>query len=196
MTALAILDLGYGNTRSVAIALQRLGAAPVLTDEVAIARAADRLVLPGVGAAASAMRRLLETGLDRVIMERERPMLGICLGMQIMFARSEEDGGTAMLGMLEGTVTSLRPAPGSPVPNMGWRAVENVCPDIGLVDGDQLYFAHSFACPDGATTTARIRHGKRIVPAALRAGARWGAQFHPERSSSAGASFLKAFLAA
>jgi glutamine amidotransferase len=150
--------------------------------------------LPGVGAAPSAMRVLRESGLDRVVTERIRPTLGICLGMQLMFDRSEEDGGASMLGMIPGSVTALDPAPAAPVPNMGWCAIEDVARGIGLDDGDQLYFAHGFACADGPKTAARARHGDRIFPAALRDGPRWGAQFHPERSSVAGARFLSAFL--
>lgn len=196
MTAVAILDLGYGNTRSVALAFERLGVAPLLTDRSDAAASAERLVLPGVGAAASAMARLRDTRLDRVIAERTRPTLGICLGMQLLFDRSEEDGGTALLGLLPGTVAALSPAPGAPVPNMGWCALGEVVPGLGLADGDQLYFAHSYACPDGPATAARAHHGDRGFVAAVRDGPRWGAQFHPERSSAAGANFLKAFLAA
>ena len=196
MTQLAVLDLGYGNTRSVALAFERLGAAPVLTDSPSVAAAADRLVLPGVGAAASAMARLRETGLDQVVAERTKPTLGICLGMQLLFEGSEEDGGTPLLGLLPGTVSELGASPGAPVPNMGWCALADVAPDLGLSEGDQLYFAHSFVCPETPATAVRARHGERSFVAALRDGPLWGAQFHPERSARSGARFLKAFLTA
>jgi glutamine amidotransferase len=189
-----ILALGFGNTRSVALAFERLGAVPILTDDPDRAAGARRLVLPGVGAAGSAMARLRATGLDRILRQRTAPTLGICLGMQLFFERSEEDGGTPLLGLIPGTVSGLEAQPGSPVPNMGWCSISDVAPGLGLAEGDYLYFAHSFACPDGEATAARARHGSRTFPAALRDGARWCAQFHPERSSEAGASFLRAFL--
>lgn len=196
MTALAVLDLGYGNTRSIAFAFDRLGVPAVLTRCPGEAMEAERLVLPGVGAAGSAMARLRETGLDRAIAARTKPTLGICLGMQLLFERSEEDSGVPLLGLLPGTVSALAPGPGAPVPNMGWCAISDVEPGLGLAEGDQLYFAHSFACPDTPAAAARASHGERRFVAALRDGPRWGAQFHPERSSGPGANFLEAFLAA
>jgi imidazole glycerol-phosphate synthase subunit HisH len=194
MTAVAILDLGYGNTRSVALAFERLGAKPEMVRSPREAADAERLVLPGVGAAASAMARLRQTGIDMVIAQRTKPTLGICLGMQLLFERSEEGGGTALLGLLPGGVSALAPAAGAPVPNMGWSKLGDVTPDIGLAEGDQVYFAHGFVCPDSPATAARACHGARSFPAALRRGRLWGTQFHPERSSRPGASFLEAFL--
>ena len=115
--------------------------------------------------------------------------------MQLMFERSEEDGGSPLLSLLPGSVTALVPSPGAPVPNMGWCALEDVAPGIGLDDGDQLYFAHSFACADGPATAARARHGDRSFPggacAMVRAGARNSTRSGP---SAAGARFLSAFL--
>jgi len=195
VTALAILDLGYGNTRSVALAFARLGVEPVLTADASIAEAAERLVLPGVGAAGAAMAQLRSTGIDRVLKERTRPLLGICLGMQLLFDRSEEDGGTDLLGILPGDVRAMQPSPGYPVPHMGWSRVERVRETAALADGDYVYFAHGYRCPDSPATTAVAQYGEMQVPALIQSGSLWAAQFHPERSSSAGASFLMAFLA-
>ena len=197
MTRLAVLDLGYGNTGSIALAFERLGIDATLTDNPVTAAAADRLVLPGVGAAGPAMARLRELGLDAVLNRRTRPTLGICLGMQLMFERSAEDASAPLLGLLAGGVTGLAPASGFPVPHMGWSRVTGVAEvtgdDVGVRSGDYLYFAHSFRCPDGEFTAARTTYGPVTIPTALRRENFWGAQFHPERSSAAGSRFLEAF---
>ena len=194
MTALAILDLGYGNVDSIRLAFARLGIEAALVDDAATTEAADRLVLPGVGAAGFAMDRLREADLVDPLKRRTKPLLGICLGAQMLFDASDE-GGTALLGLIPGRVRALTPAPGQPVPHMGWTRIEDATPAIGLAAGDYVYFAHSFACDDTPATAARVTYG-RSIPAALRHGHLWGAQFHPERSSGPGAAFLKAFLAA
>ena len=191
MTALAILDLGYGNVDSIRLAFARLGIDSRLTADPVVARDADRLVLPGVGAAGFAMDKLRGAGLVEPLRARTRPTLGICLGMQMLFDASDE-GGTALLGLVPGRVRALDPAPGRPVPHMGWSRIEE-SDGVGLDAGDYVYFAHGFACDDGPATTARVSYG-RLIPAALRHGHLWGAQFHPERSSEAGARFLAAFL--
>ena len=189
---LAIVDLGYGNIGSIRIAFERLGVTPTLiADPGEIARA-DRVVLPGVGAAAFAMARIEERGLGDVLRTFPRPLLGICLGMQLLFDRSEEED-AACLGLIEGVVRRLEPAPGLSVPHMGWSRLAVADPGCGLVDGDYVYFAHSYACDDGPATIARADHG-RPIPAAIRQGNVLGAQFHPERSGAAGARFLRAFL--
>ena len=193
MTALAILDLGYGNTDSIRLAFQRLGLEAVLTDDPRVAETADRLIVPGVGAAGYAMAKLRDKGLVDPLKRRTKPVLGICLGMQLMFDASDE-ADTACLGLIPGRVRAITPAPGRPVPHMGWTRIDSAAPGIGLVDGDYVYFAHGFACPDTPATAARATYGAPI-PAAIRQGNLWGAQFHPERSSRAGAAFLNAFLA-
>lgn len=193
MTELAILDLGYGNTDSIRLAFRRLGVEAVLTSDPEVAETAERLVLPGAGAAGFAMAKLRDYGLVEPLKRRLKPVLGICLGMQLMFDTSEETE-TNCLGLVSGRVRAIAPAPGRPVPHMGWTSIKDVAPGIGLTDGDYVYFAHSFACDDGPATAARADYG-RAIPAAIRAGSLWGAQFHPERSSSAGAAFLAAFLA-
>ena len=190
MTALAILDLGYGNTESIRLAFARLGVEAVLTTD---AEAADRLVIPGVGAAGYAMQRLREAKLVEPLRRRTRPTLGICLGMQLMFDHTDE-GDTEGLGLLPGRVRAMTPAPGAPVPHMGWSRLSDIADGIGLKNNDFVYFAHSFACDDGPATAARAAYDVRRVTAAIRQGPLWGAQFHPERSSAPGAAFLKAFL--
>jgi len=193
VTALAILDLGYGNTDSIRLAFARLGVEAELVRDPDAAEAADRLVLPGVGAAGYAMERLRDAGLVEPLRRRTKPLLGICLGAQMLFDASDE-GDTPLLGLIPGRVRALDPASHRPVPHMGWTRIEEA-QDVGLAAGDYVYFAHSFACDDGPATASRATYG-RAIPAPLRQGHLWGAQFHPERSSAAGASFLKAFLAA
>ena len=194
MSALAILDLGYGNTDSIRLAFARLGVEAELVRDAACAERADRLVLPGVGAAGFAMERLRDAGLVDPLKERTKPLLGICLGAQMLFEASDE-GDTALLGLIPGRVRALVAAPSRPVPHMGWTRIEDADAAIGLAPGNYVYFAHGFACDDGPATAARVTYG-RSIPAAIRHGHLWGAQFHPERSSATGASFLKAFLSA
>ena len=191
--SVAILDLGYGNTDSIRHAFARLGVEAELVTDAAGAERAERLVLPGVGAAGFAMDKLGAAGLVEPLRRRTRPLLGICLGMQMLFDRSDE-GDTALLGLIPGEVRALEPAPGAPVPHMGWTRIEQA-EGVGLDAGDYVYFAHGFACDDGPATAARATYG-RPIPAAVRLGHLWGAQFHPERSSKAGARFLAAFLGA
>jgi len=189
----AIVDLGYGNIGSIAVAFQRLGAAVELTADPAAIAAAERVALPGVGAAGYAMGRIDALGLRDTLTSLTRPLLGICLGMQLLFEGSEEED-TACLGLIPGKVRRLEPGPGLTVPHMGWSRLDVSDEGCGLASGDYVYFAHSFACDDGPASIATARHG-RTIPAALRKGNLLGAQFHPERSAGAGARFLKAFLA-
>ncbi|MDQ3246782.1 MAG: imidazole glycerol phosphate synthase subunit HisH [Pseudomonadota bacterium] len=190
---LVIVDLGCGNIGSVRLAFERFGIAPVVSadpDEIA---SADKVILPGVGAAGFAMQQIDALGLRETLTGLCQPALGICLGMQLLFERSAEND-TACLGIIPGEVRALIPEPGLPVPHMGWSRVEVRSADIGISDGDYVYFAHSFACDDGPATIAAARHG-RSVPAIVRQANWLGAQFHPERSGAAGARFLQSFLA-
>ena len=191
--SVALVDLGYGTIGSIEIALRRLGAAVVRTADPAAIREAGRVVLPGVGAAGYAMGRIDALGLRETLVTLKQPLLGICLGMQLLFEASEEDGALC-LGLIPGRVRKLDPAPGRPVPHMGWSRLETRGDAPGLAPGDYVYFAHSFACDDGPFSTAVTDYGCPI-PAAVCRDNVLGAQFHPERSSAAGARFLKAFLA-
>ena len=189
---LAIVDLGCGNLGSVAIALERLGAAPLITAQAERIAAAERVVLPGVGAAGFAMERIEALGLGETLRSLRQPLLGICLGMQLLFEASEEAAGPC-LGIIPGRVRRLDPAPERPVPHMGWSRLAVSDSGIGLRDGDYVYFAHSFACDTGTATRASADYGREI-PAIVVQENVWGAQFHPERSGEAGARFLQAWL--
>ncbi len=193
MTRLAIVDVGCGNIGSVGIAFERFGVAATVTADAEAIASADKVVLPGVGAAGYAMREIRARGLVEPLRALRQPVLGICLGMQLLFDRSEEEDSDC-LGIVAGQVRRLDPAPGRPVPHMGWSALTVSDSTIALRSGDYVYFAHSFACDEVPETVASADYG-RPIPAVLRKGNWLGAQFHPERSGEAGARFLEAFLA-
>lgn len=189
---LAIVDLAYGNIGSITLALERFGVTPVVTADPELIAGADRVVMPGVGAAGHAMQRIDTLGLRECLRSLTKPALGICLGMQLLFERSDE-ADTECLGIIPGAVRALEPAPGMPVPHMGWSKVEVKDPAIGIESGEYVYFAHGFACDEGPATVATAHYG-RAIPAVVRQDNWLGTQFHPERSSDAGARFLAAFL--
>ena len=189
---LAIVDLGCGNIGSVALAIGRFGVDALVTSEAGEIASADRVILPGVGAAGYAAERIDALGLRGTLIGLQQPALGICLGMQLLFEASEEED-VECLGIIPGKVRRLDPAPGRPVPHMGWSKVSVGALGIGLEDGDYLYFAHSFACDPSSATIASADYGREI-PAVVRHGNWLGAQFHPERSGAAGARFLESFL--
>lgn len=189
---LVIVDLSYGNIGSIVLAFERLGVSPVLTSDAVEIAGADRVVLPGVGAAGHAMDRIEALGLRDCLRSLAQPALGICLGMQLLFGRSEE-GDIDCLGLISGKVRALHPSEGMPVPHMGWSRLDVVDRSFGLATGDYVYFAHSYACDNGPATVASTNYGREI-PAVVRQGNWLGAQFHPERSANSGARFLKAFL--
>jgi glutamine amidotransferase len=189
---LAIVDVGCGNIGSVAIAFERFGLTPVITSSAQELETADKVILPGVGAAGYAMEQIRARGLEAPLRALRQPVLGICLGMQLLFEASEEED-SACLGLIPGRVRRLTPAPARPVPHMGWSRLDVSDEGVGLSTGDYVYFAHSFACDDGPATLARADHG-RPIPAVVRHANWTGAQFHPERSGAAGARFLRAWL--
>lgn len=189
---IAIIDLGCGNVGSVSFALERLGAAHVVSSDTQAIERAEKIILPGVGSADFAMRRIFELGLAGMLKAFDRPALGICLGMHLLFADSEE-GNTNCLGLIPGSVRKLQPADGRPVPHMGWSRVKSLDPYLGLDTGDYVYFAHSYACEPGPATVATAIHGGRFS-AAVRHKNWTGVQFHPERSGAAGRRVLENFL--
>lgn len=198
MTAVTVLAYGAGNVASVQFALERLGATVRLTADPVEVAEAERLILPGVGAAGYAMRRLDDLGLSGPIRAFPRPLLGVCLGQQLLFETSEEgqDGHVDLLGFIPGAVRPFDLPASLPVPHMGWSRLNDLADDP-LLEGVELgayaYFVHGFVCPDGPATLARANYGGP-VPAVVRRDNRWGCQFHPERSAAAGARILKNFL--
>ena len=196
MSEVTVLTYGAGNVASVQFALERLGATVRLTADPAAIADAERLILPGVGAAGYAMSRLHGLALVEPIRAFARPLLGVCLGQQLLFDSSDEGGAVDMLGLIAGQVRMLEPGPRLPVPHMGWSRLSRLRDDPlleGVEDGAWAYFVHGFVCPDGPATLARADYGGP-VPAVVRTGNRWGCQFHPERSAAAGARILKNFL--
>jgi glutamine amidotransferase len=190
-----LLDSGGANLGSVQGAFARLGlAAPVTADEATI-RAATHVLLPGVGAASAAMARLRANGLDRIIPTLTQPLLGICIGMQLLFEHSDE-GDTPCLGLLPGRVRRLPASPGVRVPHMGWNQIEGMddSPLAEALEHQWVYFVHSFAAEVGATTVASTTHGAPFA-AIVQRGNVMGVQFHPERSAAAGRRLLRNFLA-
>jgi glutamine amidotransferase len=190
-----LADYGAGNLRSVCSAFVRAGAEPVISTDPGAVREAPLAVIAGVGHLESAARGLARTGLDEALRERaaaQRPLLGICVGMQLLFEESEEGG--RGLGLLAGPVRRLR---ARRVPHMGWNALELPRPTALLegLDGADVYFAHSFAAePAEGLAAAAVDHDGRVV-AAVEAGPLAGVQFHPERSGPAGARVLENALA-
>ena len=196
---IAIVHTGGANLASVTNALARLGRDAELTSDPARIRTASHVILPGVGAAADAMARLEREALVPVISGLRQPVLGICLGMQILFERSTE-GDVACLGILPGTVTAIAPDPahGVTVPHMGWNDLTARGPATplleGVAPGTYFYFVHTYQAPAGPFVRAVTRHGGDVV-AVVEHGNFRGVQFHPERSGAAGARLLERFLA-
>jgi imidazole glycerol-phosphate synthase subunit HisH len=190
-----IIDSGGANLASLRFAFERLGASTQVSTDAKTIMSASRVVLPGVGAAAEAMQRLRNSGVAELLPTLKQPVLGICLGMQLLFNRSEE-GSTECLGILPDTVRRLQPAPGLPVPHMGWNQLAALREDPileGVSPQEYVYFVHSYAAPVSAVTLATTEYGI-AVSAVVRKENFWGAQFHPERSAATGARILENFL--
>ncbi len=195
MSGVVIIDSGGANLASLVYALRRLGAEPQISTERAVIRAASHVLLPGVGSAGDAMARLQSCGVSTLVPTLRQPVLGICLGMQLFFEHSEEDSAQC-LGILPGAVTRLTAAPDRPVPHMGWNTLEALYDDPLLRDfsaNDYLYFVHSYYAPLCAGTVASTDYGVALS-AIVRRDNFAGVQFHPERSSNAGARLLHNFL--
>lgn len=192
--SLAVVDSGGANISSVMHALQRLGVEAEFTADAATIRNADRVLLPGVGAAGNAMEVLRKHGLVEVIRALQQPVLGICLGMQLLFESSAEDD-AQLLGLIPARLERLPESPGLRVPHMGWNSIKAVRPDqvSDSLDGQWFYFVHSYAAPIGPWTLATAEHGTAFS-AIVRQGNFHGAQFHPERSAAAGARLLEQFF--
>jgi imidazole glycerol-phosphate synthase subunit HisH len=190
-----IIDSGGANLASLQFAFERLGARTQVTSDAKTITTARRVVLPGVGAAADAMQRLRNSGIADLLPTLKQPVLGICLGMQLLFRRSEE-GSTECLGVLPETVRRLQPARGLPVPHMGWNQLDPLRDDPileGIARNDYVYFVHSYAVAASDMTLATSDYGTPLS-AVVRKGNFWGAQFHPERSAGTGARLLANFL--
>jgi imidazole glycerol-phosphate synthase subunit HisH len=195
MTRLAIIDSGGANIASLQFAVQRLGIESDLTTDPSRLSKASHVLLPGVGAAADCMGRLESAGLVDTIRKLKQPMLGICVGMQLLFESSEE-GDVACLGLLPGRVRRFSDRTGLPVPHMGWNQLEFAkrSPLLNdITNGDYVYFVHSFAAPVSDLTLAKTQYGDDFA-AVVQRGNIYGAQFHPERSAKVGAQLLKNFL--
>ncbi|RDI98272.1 imidazole glycerol phosphate synthase subunit HisH [Dyella solisilvae] len=190
-----LVDAGGTNIGSVRYALQRLGVDAALTADADAIRAADKVILPGVGAAAPGMARLRELGLVELMRSLTQPVLGVCLGMQLLCEHSEE-GDTACLGLIPASVRRFTDQPNLRVPHMGWNRLKPRRQHAllkGLKDGDWAYFVHSYAVANGDHALATTDYGGEFACVIAR-GNFHGMQFHPERSASVGARLLKNFL--
>lgn len=199
--SIAIIDYGMGNLRSVQKAFERLGYEPVVTSDALALERADRIVLPGVGAIADALCALKRQRLIDAIhhaVEIGKPFLGICLGFQLLFDSSEENGHCDGLGLIPGRVVRFDPLPGLPVPHIGWNTLtlkkEPAAIFRDLASGVHFYFVHSYyaVCDDAAVIAATTDYG-RVFCSAIARGNLFGTQFHPEKSQAAGMTVLKNF---
>ncbi len=201
MSDVVVIDSGGANLASLLHALRRLDVRAEVSRDAQRIAAATHVLLPGVGAAPDAMARLREAGVDALLPTLTQPVLGICLGMQLLFEASEETTGgateTRCLGIVPGRVVRMAASPERPVPHMGWNQLEPLREDplfAGIGRGDHVYFVHSYAAPVGPDTLAACDYAGRFTAAVRRANFR-GVQFHPERSAAVGARLIANFIA-
>ncbi|MFD0861977.1 imidazole glycerol phosphate synthase subunit HisH [Sungkyunkwania multivorans] len=189
---IVIIDYGAGNIQSIQFAIQRLGYQSVLSNDPEVIQAADKVIFPGVGEASSAMNKLKATGLDTLIPNLEQPVLGICLGMQLMCNGSEE-GDTHGLGIFDVDVVKFDH--GVKVPQIGWNQISDLKSHLfdGVKENEYMYLVHSFYAPVCNETIATTDYGLKYATA-LQKKNFYGVQFHPEKSSEAGARILENFL--
>lgn len=196
-----IVDYGMGNLRSVEKAVEAVGGRPRITRDPDAVMKAERLILPGVGAFGDAMQNLRQNGLDQAVLEAVRngkPLLGLCLGLQLLFTQSEEFGSHEGLNLIPGCVRKFD-APGLRVPHVGWNQIEGTQPSPllkGVPEGSYFYFVHSYYVePDRTEDALRwTSYGHRFCSIACKDRV-WGAQFHPEKSQDMGKRLLRNFLA-
>lgn len=192
MMKIVVIDYGAGNIQSILFALNRLGFEAELSHDIEIIRAADKVIFPGVGEASSAMRKLIATGLDKVIPTLKQPVLGICLGMQLMCSYSEE-GDTTGLGIFKDSVVKFKGE--VKVPQIGWNQITNLKTDLfkDIKENEYMYLVHSYYAPLCDETISTSSYGLEYSTA-LQKDNFYGVQFHPEKSSAAGEQLLKNFL--
>ncbi|HSP11036.1 MAG TPA: imidazole glycerol phosphate synthase subunit HisH [Salegentibacter sp.] len=191
---IVIVDYGAGNIQSIKFAIKRLGFDAVLSSDAEEIKTADKVIFPGVGEAGSAMKMLKSTGLNKVIPELKQPVLGICLGMQLMCRHSEE-GDTEGLGIFHADVVKFKN--GLKVPQIGWNRIYNLSSSLfeGVDEQEFVYLVHSYYVPECAETIASTEYGVEYTTA-IQKDNFYGVQFHPEKSSDAGEKILKNFLKA
>ena len=198
---IAVIDYGVGNLFSLCCSLERIGAEAVVTSDAEVIRRADKLILPGVGAFADAIKKLRDSGLDQVIKEQAangKEIMGICLGMQLLFEKSYEFGVYEGLGLLSGSVIGMKGTIHAElkIPHIGWNAL-HFCAHSKLLryikEGDCVYFVHSFYATDCADSVIATAHYGKELTAAVQKGNIMGCQFHPEKSGEVGLNILRAF---
>lgn len=189
---ITLIDYGAGNVQSVLFALERLGFQGIVTHDAAIIQQADKVIFPGVGEASSAMQKLKSTGLDQVIPLLKQPVLGICLGMQLL-CRYSEEGNTNALGIFDLDVKKFSNS--VKVPQMGWNTITNLKSDLfqNISENEYMYLVHSYYVPENPFSIAQTNYGIDYA-SAIQKDNFYGVQFHPEKSGTAGEQILKNFL--